>query len=78
MSTNLLGGLQLGHESNTVKLANVLKRWMDLKGDEATWETIIDVIKGPCVQNKDLAMKIYESLKQRNTRQQSFTRECKI
>ena len=53
---------------------------MELKGEATpvTWETIRDVVKGPYVQNNDLAVKIYQSLKEESTRQQIVTREYKI
>ena len=53
---------------------------MELNGEATpvTWETIRDVVKGPYVQNNDLAVKIYQSLKEESTRQQIVTREYKI
>ena len=46
---------------------------MDGQGEGApvTWNTILDVIKGPLVQTKALAMSIYEFLKQESSVQQS-------
>ena len=77
---NCLDGLQQSHQSNAVKLASVLTKWMELNGEATpvTWETIRDVVKGPYVQNNDLAVKIYQSLKEESTRQQIVTREYKI
>ena len=41
---------------------------MNGKDDSApvTWITILDLLKGPLVDNKALAMKIYQSLKDEN------------
>ena len=80
IATNLLEGLQQGHQSNALKLTSVLTKWIELNGEATpvTWETIIDVVKGPLVKNNDLAMKIKQSLKQESTRQQIATREYKI
>ena len=77
IATDLLKGLQQGSQCSEVKLSKVLKKWMDLNGEvtPVTWETIIDVIKGPLIQNNDLAMEIKQSLKQESTRQQITTRE---
>ena len=77
---NFLQGLQQGHQSNAVKLGSILTKWMELNGEATpiTWETIIDVVKGPYIQNNDLAVKIYQSLKEGSTRQLIPTREYKI
>ena len=64
--------------SNQERLDHVLQKWMEMDGQDGgapvTWNTIIDVIKGPLVQCKDLAMEIYEYLKQENSKQQSGKR----
>ena len=61
--------------SNQAKLDRVLQMWLDMDGQgggaPVTWNTILDVIKGPLVQNKALAMRIYEYLKQESSVQQS-------
>ena len=36
-----------------------------------TWKVIVDVVKGPLVQNKAVAMEIYKSLKQQDPKQQN-------
>ena len=45
---------------------------MDGKDDGApvTWITILDVLKGPLVKNKALAMKIYQSLQEQSSKEQ--------
>ena len=40
------------------------------EGAPVTWMTILDVVKGRLVQNKALAMTIYENLKQGSSVQQ--------
>ena len=56
--------------SNQAKLDHVLQMWLDMGGEAGftpvTWITILDVIKGPLVQNKALAMRIYQNLKQQS------------
>ena len=45
---------------------------MDGKDDGApvTWITILDLLNGPLVNNKALAMKIYQSLKEERTNEE--------
>ena len=45
---------------------------MDGKDGSApvTWITILDLLKGPLVNNKALAMKIYQSLKEESSKEQ--------
>ena len=54
--------------SNQSRLDHVIQTWlnMDDQGFPVTWNTILDVIKGPLVQNKALAREIYEYLKQQS------------
>ena len=40
-------------------------------GIPVTWNTILDLIKGPLVNKKALAMRIYDNLKQESSLQQS-------
>ena len=72
---NTLESLAKEKTLNKARLDNVIEMWLSMKdecGDTpVTWNTIIDVIKGPLVHHKDLAMKIYEYLKQGSLRQQS-------
>ena len=55
--------------SNQIRLQHVLQKWKDLDSSAApvTWNTIIDVVKGPFVKNKALAQEIYEYLKHKNS-----------
>ena len=66
--------------SNQRKLDRVIENWLDMNGQgggaPVTWTTIIDVIKGPLVQNKALAVKIYEYLKELSSVQQSGKCAC--
>ena len=61
-----LQGLVEGNMSNQVNLSRVIDMWLDMDGQGATWKTILDVIKGPLVQKKALAMRIYQYLKQQS------------
>ena len=75
MSSNYLDGLAQSNVSNTLKLDHVLQKWIQLDGQSTSdgqslsinWKTIIDVVKGPLVQNKAIAIKIYQYLKQHQT-----------
>ena len=54
--------------SNQTKLERVIQMWLDMDDlvVPATWKTILDVIKGPLVQNRALAREIYQYLKQQS------------
>ena len=64
---NALKGLDESNKPNQTRLSEVIQKWLDMngqcEGNPATWSTILDVIKEPLVQNKALAMKVYENLK---------------
>ena len=70
MSSNYLDGLFQSHLSNEIRLDHVLQKWIALNGQATpvTWKTILDVVKGPLVQNKALANDIYQYLKQENSK----------
>ena len=61
--------------SNQTTLGHVIQRWFDMNGQDGgapvTWTAILNVIKGPLVQNIALARKIYEYLKEQSSVQQS-------
>ena len=75
VSYNVLKGLAESNMSNQTRLGEVIQKWLDMNGKDegapVTWVTILDVIKGPLVQNKRLAMKIYENLKRSCVQQES-------
>ena len=75
ISNNYLEALAQSSMSNQMKLDHVLQKWieMDSEATPVIWKVIIDVIKGPLVQNKALAMEIYKSLKQESSNQQNTT-----
>ena len=70
LSSNFLDGLALSSVSYQIKLEHVIQKWIDLDGQSTsysqaspvTWETILDVVKGPGLQNNDLARNIYKHL----------------
>ena len=68
MSYNHLQGLAESHMPNQSRLDYVIQTWLNMHGQDGgapvTWNTILDVVKGPFVQNKALAMRIYQYLKQ--------------
>ena len=71
---NVLKGLDESYKPNQTRLSEILQTWLDMNGQgegaPVTWMTILDVVKGPLVQNKALAMTIYENLKQGSSVQQ--------
>ena len=56
------------------KLGEVIEIWIKMDGKDdsvpVTWITILDLLKGPLVNNKSLAMKIYQSLKEESSKEQ--------
>ena len=74
LSFNYLDGLAQSNTTNQIRLEHVLQKWIELDRQESpvNWKTIIDVVKGPLVQNKALATKMYQDLKQEASKQQSI------
>ena len=74
LSSNYLDELAQSNITNQIRLERVLQKWIDLDSQESpvNWKTIIDVVEGPLVQNKALAMKMYQDLKQKASKQQSI------
>ena len=74
VSYSVLQGLAESNQSNQAKLDQVIQNWLDMNGQgegaPVTWSTILDVVNGPLVQNKALAMTIYEYLKLESSVQQ--------
>ena len=75
VSYNDLQGLAECNDSNQTRLDRVIQNWLDMNGQgggaPVTWMTILDVIKGPLVQNITRARRIYEYLKQSSVQQDS-------
>ena len=63
VSYNDLQNLAESNESNQTKLDHVLQKWIKMDGQATpvTWKVILDVVKGPLVQNKAVALEIYKS-----------------
>ena len=59
---SVLSGLKSSHESNIVKLDQVLRTWMNTQSSPVTWETIISAIEGVIVNNKLKADQIRQYL----------------
>ena len=80
VSNNDLDGLAESNKSNQTKLDYVLQKWIEMDGQATpvTWQAILDVVKGPLVQNNALAMKIYQALKQESDKQLIGTSKFKI
>ena len=67
-----LKGLAESNMSNKDRLDSVLQKWID-NDDEAspvTWRTVIDIVKGPLIQNNALAKEIYQHLEEENSKKQ--------
>ena len=75
VSYNDLQGLDERNNSNQARLDQVIQNWLDMNGQgegaPITWNTILDVVRKPPVQNINLAMEIYEYLKQSSVQQYS-------
>ena len=74
VSFNILQGLAESNQPNLAKLDQVIQQWLDMNGKDdgapVTWITILDLLKGPLVDNKARAMKIYQSLKEESSKEQ--------
>ena len=57
-----LDGLMAEKMSNDVKLCKVLRKWIKTKNIPVKWESVITVVEGPVVQNRDLGLKIRKFL----------------
>ena len=55
----------LKHSSGPLyyKLKKVIESWKDTKPSPVTWETVIDAIESPFVNNKEIANRIRQKLK---------------
>ena len=60
VSHNILDGLKRSQESDAIKLSEVIHSW--LTTTESSWETAIDAIKGPIVNNIKKATEIQRHL----------------
>ena len=68
MSDNDLKGLAQSNKSDQDKLDHVLQKWID-KDSHVTWKMIIDVVRGPLIQNIALTNEIFQYLKQEFSKQ---------
>ena len=78
VSDNELKKLDTSPKSDQYKLDHVLQTWivMDGQATPVTWKTILEVLRGPLVNNMALHNKIYQYLKQESTKQQNVTSKC--
>ena len=71
---NDLDSLAQSNLKDQRKLGEVIEIWIKMDGKDGsapvTWITILDLLKGPLINNKALAMKIYQSLKEEGTKEQ--------
>ena len=75
VSYNDLQSLAESNLSDQTKLDHVLQKWIEMDGQATpvTWKVILDVVKGPLVQNKVVALEIYKSLKYSDANQQNIS-----
>ena len=75
VSYNDLKDLDESKMLNQARLSAIIQKWLDMNGQgegaPVTWKTILDVVKGPFVQNNAQAMTIYDYLKQESSLQQN-------
>ena len=74
VSFNDLEGLAQRNDSDQTRLEHVIQKWFDMNGQgegaPVTWNTILDVVKGPLVQNTTQAMRIHDYLNAKNSEQE--------
>ena len=74
VSDNNLQGLAHANMQDQTRLGQVIEKWLEMNGQgegaPVTWNTILDVVKGPFVKKKAHAMTIYEYLKLERSVQQ--------
>ena len=74
VSFNDLHGMAQRNDSDQTRLEYVIQKWFDMNGQgegaPVTWNTILNVINGPLVQDITRAMRIYEYLKAKSSAQQ--------
>ena len=58
----VLADLLPSREDNTVKLARVLRNWMDKMPTNITWEVVLTAVEGPIVKHPSTAKKIRKLL----------------
>ena len=60
---NILDCLRLSQKSDVIKFSEVIHSWLTTtESHRVTWETVIDAIKGPIVNNIKKANEIYQYL----------------
>ena len=57
-----LDSLNSSNQHDDVKLSKVLQLWIERMTKPVTWNTILDVIGSPPIQNKSVVMEIEEFL----------------
>ena len=79
---NDLKDLTQSNLPNKRRLGNVIQLWLDMNGQDGcapvTWSTILNVLKGPLLNNKSLAMEIYQSLKENSSNGETATSKYTI
>ena len=58
VDSGTLDGLKISNQPNDLKLAEVIKTWIDTGRPSVTWETLIKAIEEPPVNHKRIANEI--------------------
>lgn len=61
VDSGFINGLKLSTKSNETKLIEVLENWIQMEPSPVTLENIIEVIGGPVVQSKNIAISLQQS-----------------
>ena len=61
VDSGFIEGLKLSMKSNETKLIEVLQKWREMEPSPVTLENIIEVIGGPVVQSKNIAISLQQS-----------------
>lgn len=77
VSYNDLQSLAESNLPDQTKLDHVLQKWIEMDGlaTPVTWKVILDVVKGPLVRKKAVAMEIFQSLKHQDPKPQNTSRK---
>ena len=62
VNSGTLESLEQSPKSDSLKLADVIKAWINTQQPPVTWETLINVIEGPLIKNKKKANEIRDYL----------------
>lgn len=62
IETSVLSDLRQSNVDNKVKLIRIIENWFETMPTDITWQTVLDAIEGPIVENRAVGKKIRECL----------------